>query len=423
MAVIMISMKEQNKFIPKINGSPIVISTTIILSCVILIVAGLLFINKPNTVKGSFVLFSQNKPQQLISQSTGSLSYFIKHKDTVSIGSDIAYIKGNGDYFQIMDLLSTLDNPIDSVLNLTLNGYHSLGEVSNQYVEFLSALDNYQSTIHSEKFYYNKKANYLNILFSESLLDLQSERLYNQEQLLNLRKQELDRDSSLYYSDATTIQQYDQNKVNYYNQIDFIINSKMEINKLSDQIEKSKNMIEILEAEYTESINHSIDNVKLQVKLLLNAIKTWRAKYVLTAEMDGIVENNYYLQNSQIINPGLEVARIVPKLTTINVQLYFSNINSAQIKNGTLVKLYLDDYDKKTDGYLIGQIEEVSNSIIVNSNSEGQYTSSISIDFANQPYFKKELKFIHGMRGEAILIIENKPLIYSIVNWLNEMTI
>lgn len=418
-----ISMEKKSKFIPEINGSPLFISKIIILSCVLLLVAGLLFINKPNTVKGSFVLFSQNKPQLLISQSTGSVSYFVEHKDTVSMGTDIAYIQGNGDYFQIMELMSTIDVPFDSILKLSLNEYHSLGEISNQYVEFISALDNYNSTIHSEAFYYNKRANLLNVLSSESLLELQSAKLCNQEQLLNLRKKELERDSSLYYSDAATIQQYDQNKANYYNQIDFIFSSKIEIDKLSDQIEKSKNLINILDAEHKESIIHSIDYAKLQFKLLLNSINSWRNKYVLTAGMDGIVENNYYLQNGQIINSGLEVARIVPKLTAINTQLYFSNINSAQINNGTLVKLYLDDYDKKTEGYLIGHIDEVSNSIIVNSNSEGQYTASISIDFDNQPYFKKEFKFVHGMRGEAVLIIENKPLIYSIINWLNEMSI
>lgn len=412
-------------YIPEIHSNTVNVMTWIIITFCIVLVCGLLLVEKPEAIDARCILYANNQPQRLISTVSGHVEFFHETGDSIHPGDDIAYIRKAGVYHQIIRLDECNSN-INNLINNTnfLNyRFDSIGEVSDAYINLLKSIIHYNDIIKSQHYSANIKRNTIEIESLKEIIRNQESNLTYQKNLLNHYINEFELDSNLFYSSsAITIDTYNQHKLRLLQQKESVTKASADITRSLFQIQVLENEIIQIKIQEENDIKNSLNEIKSNHHYLQNAIKLWKEKHVLQSKLNGIIENVHHIENKQFIIEGTEVARIIPHDNTMNSQINFSNINASKVDEGTKVKIYLYDYNRYANGFLIGKIANISKSLVVGSDNQMTYTADLEIDFDNQPYFKGDFKMSHGMQGDAKIIIRKHPLIVSIINWMKELS-
>lgn len=162
--------------------------------------------------------------------------------------------------------------------------------------------------------------------------------------------------------------------------------------------------------------------VEYRLQILRASIKEWKNKYVLSSPCSGQLEYSTFIDNGQIVKSGEEIIKIIPKGHAIKAIIYYPTTNSAGVHVGSSVKLYFDNYDKNSYGYIISKIVSISK--IVNTSADGQtfYTGELNIDLSAQKNFEGHIAIDEGMSGQAQIIIKEKNLLTKIINWIDILT-
>lgn len=376
---------------------------------------------KPDTINGQFVLFSENQPFPLRSQIDGTIIYLSNSGDSVDIGQDVAYIKQSADYCQVMRLYEVLKNTQKrDLLNIDSEHYDSLGDLSEHYSGLINAIKKYNAIKKSKTYVVEKIHKKFDIKsIRQSLISEKTNLLHEKEVLVYLER-EFYQDSLLWINNSITMDAYIQSRLKVIRQRETVNQILSKLENFSIEIQNSENSITGIDVQYEENLESALLDAENKFNSLCNAIQIWRAKYVMTTRIKGTVENVYGIENNHTIVDGTEIARIIPNITELTNQINFSNINAAKVHNGSDVKLYLYDYDRNTYGFLIGTVKSISKSIVMGNDAQSSYVGSLDIDWNNQPYFKGDFRLVHGMRGEARIIVQDRPLIVAIVNWMEE---
>lgn len=419
------SKSVSHDYIPEIHGKTVNVITWIVIAFIFILVCGLLLIEKPESIDARCVVYADKQPQRLISMMSGQVVFLHDMGDSIHASDDIAYIRKAGDYQQIIQLDECISNLNDIIgsKNFMNNRFDSLGDISDAYINLLRSINHYNDILGSESYSANIQRNKIEIESIEDNINNQKSNLIYQTSLLNHYSDEFRLDSSLFYSsNAITLDTYNQHKLRLMQQKESVTKADADISHSLFQIQALENEIQQIKIQKENEIKSSFNDIQSNHQYLQNAIKLWKEKYVLHSELNGIIENVHHIENNQFVLEGSEVARIIPHDKSLRSQISFSNINASKVAEGTKVKIYLYDYKKDADGFIIGEIANISKSLIIGTDSQMTYTADLKIDFDNQPYFKGDFKMTHGMQGEAHILIRKHALIVSIMNWVKELT-
>lgn len=414
-------METDNLNTPKIPSRMTTVILIVILIFFSAIILGLLFIKKPDIVQGKFNIYATHMPYLLMAKSSGKICFLQPDKQVIESNTDIAYIETSGDYKQICSLEKILETGKLKDLQQSLNSvfYSSLGEVSNDYLSLLQAFKELDSERLSNIPLLDSKQSELNIDGYNKSLKTQQILLKIEQEKLSAIYLQFKSDSSLFVNNAITRVSYLQSKHNYLEQKENVSRIENEIEQLQNRISNEKENYSKINVQHTENITKEEILVRYRIDILKSTILEWKNKYVLTSPIKGKLEYAAYIENAHVINAGAEVVKVLPLDRSLHGLIYFPATNSSNVKVGSQVKLYLDNYERNENGFFIAYISSLSSSVTTNSDGMTYYSGNLKIDFNNQNKFKGDFSFTHGMSGTAEIITKEKNLFTKLFILLN----
>lgn len=389
-----------------------------------ILLLGLLFIQKPDVVDGHFNIYSSNMPRMMLVKVDGEIVFLKTDKDTVARKTDIAYIRTLGDYNQIKELerIVSIDDVYDVRAALLKQNFNMLGELSTNYYDFIRSFEVMENKENDDVHIYDKiQSELLESSYFYSY-EMQKQNLELEKEHLKIAEQAYADDSLLYYNDAITKVAFNNSKTNYLTQRQQVEQSYNQLTQLAYKIKDAQTNNTKIGAQHKNEVVNDKSAAYYYLHTLRASIKEWKNKYVLTAPCNGRVEYSLYIEDGQLINGGTEVARVLPLGKEVKAIVYFPTKNSSDVHSGAPVKLFLDNYDQYSYGYIDAMIAKKSSSVSTSSDGSTFCTAELFINLTNQKHFNDKLFFDEGMSGRASVIVKEKSLLQKIFTWITIMT-
>ncbi len=161
----------------------------IILSVVMILLAGSYFFKYPDIVSVRVEIVAVNSPVEVSVKTDGTIEHiFAENNRIVEVGKVLAVLKSSADYNDVLDLLTRLDSAgkwfasPEKISLLDFTGNYRLGEWQHYYSSFIGELQNYQNRFRNNS---ESSSNHINIL--HELYDNLVNRLREWEMLYVLR--------------------------------------------------------------------------------------------------------------------------------------------------------------------------------------------------------------------------------------------
>lgn len=163
------------------------------------------------------------------------------------------------------------------------------------------------------------------------------------------------------------------------------------------------------------TLEEQLEEARTQIKQLEKQIE----QASIVAGIDGIVNMMNPLVAGDVMSAGTAVATIIPhKGEQFKVQLYVSNADIGNIKEGAVVKYNLAAFPSNRYGILEGEITDISQDVITDEKGySGYYLVEATIDnvtLADKEGNKGEITV--GMELDAKIVTQRK----SIIRWILE---
>lgn len=228
--------------------------------------------------------------------------------------------------------------------------------------------------------------------------------MLNQQQTINQFKRELERETTLYDRQATSL-------------------LKLEEKKYLLEVEENKYKLFLDQQQNAWSIDHSTFQDELQQVLsehsqLSNELK----RYKILSPVSGTLQNSNSISENSYIYTNQMLAEISPD-TTLIAEVYIPPNDIGLLKEKMAVRFQIDAYDHNQWGTASGEIESISTDMILSENTPVfKVRCSIDQTFLELPNgFKGDIK--KGMTFQARFIINRRSLFQLLYDnmddWLN----
>lgn len=386
--------------------------------------AGTYFIQYPDVVKADATVVPVNAPKPVVAKTTGRLIKLFKTDGANCIAGDIiAFLESTAKHEEVIQLSHLVDslqlltdsNRIEEIPILFLknqNGFTQLGELQTNYRSFAESFLNFTNYLNTgyyvkrklmlQKDLFNTKRLYSNLLSQKSL----------QQKDLSLIQQTHDAQQLL--KDDKVISDYDMR-----NEESKLIGKKMSIPQVNASLISNENQQNALLKEMMDLDNQIVQQKKIFVQAL-NSFKSnveeWKAKYILTAPVDGTVSLAGFLQENQQVDIGKTVCFIIPANTQYFCEVLLPQTNFGKVKTGQDVLLKFQSYPYQEFGSVKGRMD-----IIKNIPTDSGYLSKVIMPQGLLTNYNKQLVFTNGMKAQAEIITENMRLSDRLLNGLKKI--
>ncbi|MGE9312248.1 HlyD family efflux transporter periplasmic adaptor subunit [Niabella sp. CJ426] len=392
---------------------------------IIIFLISLLFIfgwaiRYPDVISGDLSVNTPVAPIKLVSNANGKILLIdgIKSRDSVSENEAIAVIQNGLSYdtlLKIKYILQAYDpaNPGTEVLS-RLPPKISLGELNKVYYTFISNVHQLYNFNTDQLF--DKQIAGLRLLNLEQGNDINNStdrvNLTNENKELALSS--LKRDSVLYYDKVSAAaefekskQQYLSNRTNINNATSSLINARKEARQTSSKIielvVQKKEKKRELELNIDAAYHDLIDNIKL-----------WEQKYLITAPFDGRVQFLKFWTDNQFVQQGEPVFTVVPKAEKSYGQVLLPAIGAGKVEVGQEVIIKLNDFPYNEYGSIkasVSSISLTSNSSKTDKGDVETYLITLNFDNGMVTNYGKKLDVKHEAKGTAEIITKDRRLI------------
>ncbi|MBI5540708.1 MAG: HlyD family efflux transporter periplasmic adaptor subunit [Bacteroidia bacterium] len=393
----------------------------LLFSVVLLLFVGSWFYKYPDVIVSDISVTTENIPATMVAKSSGKIiKLFVKDKQIVQQNQILAAIENPASYHDVIKLDSLLQifNPKSSTLVQT-NSFDDLllGDIQVSYINYIKSCNDYNNFIQLNLL--NKK-----IEFLKQQIEIQN-RYYNrlniqselQKEDLIIAKSEFKRDSSLYSEKVTSEAEFSksksafiQRKQTYESAKTNLLNVKLQISQLGQQIVELQLQVQEQSKQYTQAIEQSYNT-------LLNSVKQWKQQYLLISPINGRVAFTTVRNENQNITAGDKVFTVIPEVESRMVgRIIMPMQGSGKVKTGQKVNIKFYNFPYMEFGMVIGKVKSIS--LI---SEESNYV--VEVDFPNglKTNYGKNLIFSQEMKGSAEIITEDIRLIERFFNPLRSL--
>jgi len=281
------------------------------------------------------------------------------------------------------------------------NSFIHLGELQTDYRSFAESFLNFTNYL-SSGFYVKKKRMLQKDFFNTKKLfsNLLTQKELNEKDLALTQKTH---DAQQSLNKDKVISDYDMR-----NEESRLIGKTMTIPQIDAALINNENQQNALAKEMLELDNQIVQQKKIFVQALNNFkanVEGWKAKYVLTAPIDGLVSYTGFLQVNQQIPEGKTIGFIVPDNTQYFCEMNLSQTNFGKVKTGQEVMLKFQSYPYPEFGSVKGKIE-----LIKNIPTDSGYLSKVFLPKGLLTNYNKQLLFTNGMKAQAEIITADLKL-------------
>lgn len=401
--------------------------TTLFLAIIVLLLAGSWFFKYPEVVPNLQVeVVTTQPPAYVVARSTGKIeAFFVSDKQKLKAGDSIAVIENpasSGDIFHLRDQLrrfrGILDgNRLDDIARLDFRNNLRLGEVQDEYAEFLEDFIDLKNFV--ELRYYTRKIETIEKQISD--YNLYYNYMYTQKQTLeedyNLENEDYRRYESLYDSSAISRAELDNSKSELLQKQHAFLGARTNLANTQIKIDELKGEILDLQLQYEQekgdlqiAINKSFNNLSA-------ALNQWSQDFLIVAPIDGSATFNKFWTVNQNISVGEKIISIVPAdSSNIIGKLTMPVYRSGKVRIGQQVNIRFENYPYMEFGMVRGYVEKIS--IVPADNT---YAVDVSFPDGLKTNYQVELPFTQKMRGQAEIITQDTRLLTRIIRPLRSL--
>ena len=401
--------------------------TSLFFVVIVLLLVGSWFFRYPEVVPNLGIeVVTTQPPADVVARSTGKIEeFFITDKQFVSRGDSIAVIENPAQFEDMFLLREELrrfrplldENKFGIVTGSTFNNNMQLGDVQDEYAEFLKDFLNLKNFVELD--YYNRKIETLEQQVSD--YNLYYNYMYTQRQTLEedleLENRDYERWETLYDSSAISQSELDNSKSDLLQkQHAFegartnLANTQIKIDELGGEILDLQLQYEQEKGDIQLSIHKSFNNLN-------GAINRWAQDYLIVAPIDGSATFNKFWTVNQNITEGEKIISIVP-LDSSNIigKLTMPVYRSGKVKVGQKVNIRFENYPYMEFGMVTGYVEKIS--IVPADNT---YAVDVSFPDGLKTNYRVDLPFTQKMRGNAEIITQDVRLLERIIRPLRSL--
>jgi multidrug resistance efflux pump len=223
---------------------------------------------------------------------------------------------------------------------------------------------------------------------------------------LNILKNKLSEDSTLYSKGLIVKPELEQSSLNYYRETENLkmYDSKDIENKFS--INDNQQNIKLLNFQKNATTSDLEMKLITSFQQLIQAINFWESKYVLKVPQDGEVDMMQFVSSYQTIKQGEPIFSVLPKDNQVLAHLIVPPHGAGKIKIGQSVIIKLVSYPYQEFGKLIGKVNSIS--LIP---SQNYYLIIVDLPNGLKSDSNQILSFSKNMVGTAEIVTAKRSLL------------
>ena len=351
---------------------------------------------------------------RLIARTAGNIHFLQPESSDVQAGIPIAVIENTADYKDVISIdsivksqLKILDTALVDTVNLKIS--YRLGEVKEHFLAFYNARKNLEMAVY----------NYVTVKTIEGLKQQQqivydlleiSNKQLGIEQSLTLTQGELYQNTQNSYSDdASTKEEYLQEKIRFLNQLRSEQSANFGVKNIAEQLSNINTTLNKEQLDYNRKILFYRYEFVSSAYQLLNKIEEWKARYLLSSNIEGKLIFLKEWRDNQFVSPGDEVATIIPYNEKYFCYGFVRPRSLSKIEKGQKVNINFDGYTTFEHGTISGQLEHIN---IVNNDSIIRVFISLPNGLVTT--HGETIKFVHELRGTGHIITKEKSILYRL---------
>lgn len=394
---------------------------TVVFIVLMIILAMTYIIEYPDVVEGKALISTKKPTIEVASFASGYLEkLFVQDKEKILKGQKIALIESTAKYDDVLkveNLVLELDTVEDISEIFFENKRKSLGEIQNEYNNFISAFN-------SLSFFYNNNfeaENNKNIKNQMLQVKQQYQKLSNQAQLLRAEMKLLDKQvterADLYKQKVISREEYEKFKTSYLQKRSQLENYKISLS--NNKINQANLQKEISNNSFTRVFrdNETVMKFEEAKDILISKINWWKKKYLIVSPISGNISFGKVWSENQKVTQGENLFTIIPNDNKILAKIHVPLQGIGKIKEGQKILIDLSSYPSQEFGFIESKVQKIS----LVSNEEKMYKIEAKLDSNIITTFNKEIYFIPNMEGAAKVITEEKRIISRIFEQFNKL--
>ncbi|TGE13970.1 putative HlyD family type I secretion protein [Hymenobacter elongatus] len=373
-------------------------------------------IHYPDVVMAGFTLTSVNAPKVAVAHTEGRIVKLLgQDSKAVLAGAPLAYLESTGDHEEVLSLSRALqtawrfaqENRYAELEKLSLHKFHHLGEMQNDYQNFLQKYT--QVKFNTLTKYYGKQKE----IIDGQLLDLREleTNLRHQETLqkaeLSIAQQQFQAQKILAQQKVIPWLEFEREKSKLlerqlvYSQVasGIILNTSAQRLKNKETLELDKALAE------------QLDNFQQAINTLQSAADAWVARYVVRAPIAGVAYMPRPLQENQQIVLNQELFYIAPANTRYTGEINITQHHVGTVRPGQTVLIKFSGYPYQEYGLVKGQINSVAEILLKNN----AFLARVDLPAHLVTTQGRSLQYKNGMTATAEIITRDNRLLYKIL--------
>jgi HlyD family secretion protein len=391
--------------------------TTVLAAVLGLLLILSIVIKYPDTIVARVTVTGTQPVMEVVARQSGHLETLrVKEGQRVKRGEILALMQGAARPAAVLSLaekLRQLQSALateKATLDVTFEPGAELGQLQEQYADFLNAFHSFQSKLKDD---YAEKASEL----------LQTQVEAKKKQIASLREQaemmrkemELGREKiarlkSLHQNQSISTAELQEQEVAQLEQMRAEAAGQRTLSEAEVEASKAEKELRDLQHDRAEGLRTSREDLRARLNKLIGAIELWEADYVFRAPGDGKVAFYDFWSDQQFVTAGKQVFLIVPETTQLIGRMSVSQGGSGKIKPGQPVYIRFDDFPYKEFGIVSGKVQSISQVA-----RQGANLVLVDIPYPLTTSFKKQLLFKQDMVGEGRIVTEDIRLLGRIL--------
>ncbi|OFY38698.1 MAG: hypothetical protein A2X18_08445 [Bacteroidetes bacterium GWF2_40_14] len=396
--------------------------TAVILSVILLILAGSAIFKYPDKLTAPVLITSENLPAQLVAKTSGRLQKVFKNEgDLVSVGGVVAIIENPISYENYLDLKSIVQQFSDT---LAVNGNISncsfisnlqFGELQSGYTQFYKSLIEYKNFLQIN--YHKKK-----IAILKRQIDAQKSLQSLSERQVSLSKEQMEISEKIYKRDLSLFDQkvISQLEIERSKSTQLATRQQHEaalsdLNTMKINILQAEQSVFDMELAREEQVGLLERSLMGNYDNLLAEIRQWEQNYLFVSPVNGKVSFTKFWQENQNVSAGDIAFTIIPlKAARINGKIYLPLAGAGKVKVGQKVNIKLDNYPYMEFGMVEVKVGSIS-MIPTDMNNNKVYIVGVSFPERLKTNYGTDLIFTEQMQGTAEIITADLSLLKRIL--------
>lgn len=385
----------------------------------------------PDTLQGEVLIRTLNPPVEMLAEFTEQIHHiFVKDGDEVSRDDAILQMHAATDLHTVQKLesiatgLSKVSN-MNDYSNFSFPDNLKSGELSSEYLNLNDALAAVKDLI-AQSGVFRRIAS----LEQEISLTLEMLGHARSEALLisaehKLMERDFSRSSDLFSSGSISASELERSELQLLAMKRRSNETAIKEKEYLITIEKHNRKIIELSAMRNENEDFLKSSLKSKIEEMVQGIKSWREKYVISAPISGTVTYNHgFLIEKKFVQKGQELFSILPNAEdeSIIAQGYLSSTRIGELDLEDRVLIRLKAYPFQVHGVLEGNVSLIS-TIPSSSLNADKYAIQITLPDRLETSYGRDIATTQNMQGTAFYLTNSRSLLQRMVDPLKNLSL